>query len=658
MPRPLSRRLFILSSLAVLAAPELSLPGEAKRRPRSGKKTGPRSIAREDWPPAIVPDHVGVTGKTLVCLSDESGRLALVDFKRVDKPGVVGELSGFAKRLMDFLPAGSRAYALALQDSAAGEPEYVLVSISLAPSSEPSVMSRTMLGQYSEPSCLTVNQDLICIGGTATNGGHLVSVYRRGRGAEPTLVSSFAVEQPIVRIDLQDRHLVILQGPRNSQLDYVNLYYPTSPQIRKTIKLDGDYPCLARLRQNLFVAGQPAGSSAFEVKALALEPAPHAVSSITLGDVNAVLDMTVRKGQVLVLRQRGAERELATIAYDKALDLTAAQTLALPGGTGPPGASCRLTVRERVCYIASGWAGVDVIALDKGGWKHAFTYSIPRLPASGVVSSGDLVVLAGADLKLYSVAKPDKPVLMLTAEADSTIRSIAAAGSYVLCLAQGKLTLRKMESLKEVLAAFAVTGEHMAYDGARQKAYVLSRSDKKTLVTPLKVYSNSVVPEKALAFGGSFRRIAADNGYLLLRTLNDLELYRVDGESELVGKRHLDNLAIRDAWLGEDYILATAVDHRSRGFLMVLSRQEPDLKSIGVVDLPQDGVAVAFAQEKAVVVGRSLEGQDTVSIVSLASPATPRVLISLPVVEAASAVTIKDDLAFVAGRGLEIVSLS
>lgn len=655
----LSRRLFLLSSLTFLGAPGLYASALAARRKQAAPaKSGPRSIARQDWPPAIVPNHIAITGGGLVAVADEFGRLALIDFKRAEGPRVAGELSGLGKRLLDFVLAGQRAYALVLQDTASGETAYMLTTVSLAPASEPSVMWRLPLEQYSEPACLAAAQDIICVAGTALNGSNLVSVFRKGKSTDPSLVSTFTVEHPVVRMDLQDRQLVVLSGPRNSQIDYVNLYYPHAPQVRKTIKLNGDYPVMARFRDQLFVAGQPSGSLQFEAKAIALEPAPHAVNFTFLSGTGLISDAAVQRGRLLILCERGTERAVMSFLYDKTLDLTPEQTLVLPGGKDTPGLLSRLTVKDRSAYVASGWAGVEVLTLDKTtGWRHALTYAIPRMPASAVASWGDLVVLGGADLKLYNVAKPDKPVLVLTAEPGSTVKALAGAGSYILCLAHRALTLRRMTNPNEVVVSHAASGDYMAYDTRKQKAYILSASEKKSTVTPIKVYSNSFAPEKPLDFPGVFNRVAARDGYLVLRGLSDVALYRTEDTTGLVGKRHFDTLALRDAWLADDYLLATAVDRSSKGFLMVLSRQEPDLKSIGVLDLPHDGVAVAASGDKAVAVGRSPEGRDLVSVVSLASPTSPRIVTSLAVVEAASAVTFKDGLVIVVGRGLEILSL-
>src|SRR5262249_10918694 len=150
----------------------------------------------------------------------------------------------------------------------------------------------------------------------------------------------------------------------------------------------------------------------------------------------------------------------------------------------------------------------------------------------------------------------------------------------------------------EIVGSLNINGEHMCYDTKRQKAYVIAASDKRTVVMPIKVYSNSLVAEKPLELTGLYRRGAADDGRQVLRGLNDVALFEMGTTAQPVGKRHFDSLAIRDVWIGADKLLATALDHNSKGFLLVLSRQGPDLPSIGVVDLPSDGVAITASGEK------------------------------------------------------------
>ena len=79
---------------------------------------------------------------------------------------------------------------------------------------------------------------------------------------------------------------------------------------------------------------------------------------------------------------------------------------------------------------------------------------------------------------------------------------------------------------------------------------------------------------------------------------------------------------------------------------------------LGSLDLPHDGVALAAEKTRVVTVGRSADGNDVATIVDITQPALPKIVATIAAVEAASAVAIKDKLAIVGGRGIEILSLS
>jgi hypothetical protein len=151
---------------------------------------------------------------------------------------------------------------------------------------------------------------------------------------------------------------------------------------------------------------------------------------------------------------------------------------------------------------------------------------------------------------------------------------------------------------------------------------------------------------------------------LLLSGLNEIVLYRTTGGAstnsapEQIGKQRFDNLAIRDLALTDDAIVATAIDPNSKGFFIVLSKDDKDLHLLGSINLPSDGLALAASDHKAVAVGRNSDGKDVASIVTFANKINPQIMTTLSVIEGVSSVTIKDQLAVLAGRGLEIVSLS
>ena len=111
-------------------------------------------------------------------------------------------------------------------------------------------------------------------------------------------------------------------------------------------------------------------------------------------------------------------------------------------------------------------------------------------------------------------------------------------------------------------------------------------------------------------------------------------------------------------WTGVNSDKITAIDQNSRGFLLLLDVEKPDLPTIGSIELPQDGTALAVAGNKVVTVGNTGEGKDQATLVDISSGGAPKVIASLNVVNGASAVSIKENLAVIVGRGIEIITLS
>jgi hypothetical protein len=301
---------------------------------------------------------------------------------------------------------------------------------------------------------------------------------------------------------------------------------------------------------------------------------------------------------------------------------------------------------------------VEILTYDKMGWKHAFTYSIPRLPAAGIALWQDWAVLAAADYNLYDLSKPGKPSLLQTAEPEAPIKAVAGAGSFLLSLTRDGINLRKMGSLRDVVASVKIPGQQLAFDKASQKAYVLNAQEKQTVLTPVRVYSNSLVAEKPLALPPGFRRIAVGNGRLVVAGLNEVAVFDTGETIKPIGTRKFENKAVRDVALNGSHVMLSAVDRNSRGSLVILSSDNKDLNLVGNIDLPQDAAALATANDIAIVIGRSPEGKDVASVLNIASRGMPSVTGTINVIEAASAVQIRDNSAVIAGRGLELINLA
>ncbi|HEY9787213.1 MAG TPA: hypothetical protein V6D17_17620 [Candidatus Obscuribacterales bacterium] len=644
----------------------------AKRgRPSAAPQGGPQTLSREHWPPAIIPDHVGLSAGYL-CISDEFGHLAIVDLRRPGNPKtpvrVIGELSGLGRKVVGFAVAGNRAFALAAQTNDPQDPQLTLLTISLSPLDTPSVVSRLPLSQYTETSAIAASLDTVCVAGISTSGENLITVYQAGKGRafDPQQLANFSVPMPVTALDLQDRNLVVLQNSQNtpvSQIDYVNMAFPRSPQTKQTIKLDGEFRQLARFHAALLVAGRPAGgdgrlSSLSEARYVILEPLPHAVSHITLDPLTTVLGAAAQKDRFMVVGDSKQGRGVISLLVDRAGTLTREAEVSLPQPKGSYGLRANVVLGNRSAYVASGWAGVQMLNFTREGWTPGYSYSIPRLPASSVASWGNLVVLGSSDLKLYDITDLHKPNLIATQELPTAVKAITGAGSFVLCLSKEGLALRKMDKLSETAALLKAAGNQLCYDTVTQKAFVLQEQEKKTVCHRIKVYSNSLVIEKSFDLPKGITRAYAQGGYLLAASLNDIYLYGTTDSNEQLGTRHFENLAVRDLVLCDDNILATFVDQQGKGFFLVLAKDQKDLRVNGSVDLPHDGVAVAAQGTRAVTVGKSSDGRDLLAIVDFKTPSAPRVITSRPVVESASAIAIRDRVAIVVGRGLEILSLS
>lgn len=633
---------------------------------------GPHTISRAEWPPAIIPDFASVAnpqGFSLFC--DEFGRMSTVDLRRPGNPKtpvkVLGELSGLGKKVFDFTSFGPRAYALVALNSDPADLQLHLVTVNVTNFAAPSVVSKMPLREYAEFTSITSNNDLVCIAGTSLSGENLVTLYQaptKGRATEPALLASFSVPYPVAAMDVQDRTLVVLncaaQAPI-SQLDIYNIAYPRSPQAKEPIKLEGEFKRLARVRSTVVVSGRPVINdrlaNACEARTIFLDPAPRVVSSLTLEPLTSVLSAAAQRDRFLILGETRQGRKVLSIVADKTGHLTREQVVNLPTPKGSYGQHASIVAKDRNIYVSSGWAGVEMLTGGKEGLTPVYTYSIPRLPASGVASWNNMVVLGGSDLKLYDISNPDKPSLISTQDLTTSLKAIVGAGSYILCLSKDGVALRKMDSLGNVAATLKTQGSQLCYDPVIQKAFVIAEQEKKSIAQRVKVYSNKLEVEKNIDLPKGVNRGVAQGGYMLCAALNDLYLYGVADNVEQFSTRHFENLAPRDFALTDDYVIGTFVDQQTKGFFLVLSKDNKDMHVLGSVDLPHDGTAVAVQGKRAITAGRTPDGKSIAAIVDFTTPSAPRIVATLPVVESASAISIKDRMAIVVGRGLELLSL-
>lgn len=653
----LPRRSFILASLGLFFAPHRAL---AKKRPVELNLAGPRTLSKEEWPPAIQPDFLAIADKGFALLSDQSGRLAIVNFKREEGPQVIGELTGIGKKIIDMTTTPHRAYALVYQESQ-GDAQYALVAISILPANDPTVLFKQPLSYFSEPTTLAAANDVVAVAGVGLNGENqvvLLNTNTKHRSDDGnSALATLAFETPVTRLDLQDRQLVALQASaRNTQLDVFNLNNIRSPERAASIKLDGNYPVLSRQHDVLAVAGQTFDRK-YDLKLISMRPAMHVVSHVSLA-LTEVLDIGAQKGQLLVLGNQINRQVVIPVSINsKDWSLSAASPVMLPVGTRGAASKARIAVSGKDAYVASDWGGVQVLNINKAGWQYLYSHTIPRLPAAAIAVQGNRAVVAGADLKVYDIDELHHPSVLSTTELGSAVRCVRTFSRYILALTRENLSLRELEKPSSAVASLNLSGQSLAYDHSIHRAFVLSAKDKTTNIYPIAV-NGGLKQETPLEVDGIFSHASAGAGNLLLSGLNNIALYRIGDSAQVVATRLFPNLAIRDAALAGNRVVLTALDPNSRGFLLVLDVSGTELTTIGSIDLPQDGVALAVSGTSAVVVGRASAGKDVASIINLTNPAAPKVVDSFPVLEAASAVAIRDSIALVAGRGLEILSLA
>jgi hypothetical protein len=659
-----SRRQFLLGSVAGLAYLG-EFQGDVLAKVGNKRQVvakGPHILAKNYWSPAISADFVGSLEDGICCIVDQFGRLAIVDLNNpsADKGTayVLSELSGLGSKVLLFCTYGKRAVALVTKPGKdESEKKLALVLINLAPITAPSVVAREDLNGIAEATHMSISQDLISLCGTSSSGKDLLIVFTIGKGKNPAITQSGSVEleSPFDAIDLQDRSVVGLHGGEKSQLSLIKLNNAQTPQVQAALDLEGNYTQLGRYRDLVLVAGQTADKSA-ELKLVSLRPKPNVVARSALTGARQVTQVLGQKDSFLVLGENSEGPELVTITVDKKA-LSEQNPLVLCSSAEDKGGARTLAANARVAFVGNGWSGVQIVKLTRSGLSLGAGYTIPRLPASGLASWGDLVVLASADLKLYDISQPTKPGLLKVTSPESAIKAITGAGSFVLCLSKDEVQLRKFEALETVITSHSVSGRQLCFDSVQKIAYIVRDENKKTIAQQLKTYSNALVDGLSLDVGPSYSRVFADGGELLVGGLNDISLYSVSEGAQLVGSRHFENLAVRDFSTCGDYIYVTAIDQQSRGFFLVLSKDKGELKSLGNIDLPHDGAALAVANDIVVATGRTPDGKDLLSIIKITSPSSPKIETSLPALESAAFVSLKKDLAIVAGRGLEIVSL-
>ncbi|MDZ4834510.1 MAG: beta-propeller domain-containing protein [Candidatus Melainabacteria bacterium] len=641
-----------------------------KKKAKQVVITGPHSLSKQAWPPAIVPDHVDIDKKGYLCFSDHFGRFSIVDLRKAGSakfpPKVIAELTLPCKRVLALKVAKqSYAYALAKEPAEGPDAKYYLIAIDLVKPEAPSVISRTELTQIEDADLLFADKDVLFVSGKTRAGEHLIAAYaapgKRG-STEATLLTSISTKLPILGLDYTKRELIVLQDKGlTTQLDCYNMAQISSPQQTNSLEVKGCYDRLSRVGDTLILAGASDQSNRqMQATTIALKPAPHAVSTVPLDNTEKILSVTAQKGQYLALaKSSNGKLILNSLNIDKLNNLSKSQTIDVPIAKASSVETATLIVNGKEMYIASGWSGVQVLNNTTGQWSVAYNYKIPRLAAAGIATWGTQAVLCGAELMLYNIADPEHPQLVSSAPLTSSVRTMVGAGSFILCLEKESVTLRKMAELSRTLASVKVPDKcrTLTFDKSQHRAYAGDAMGKLTRIYPVKVFSDNLEAQKSFDLQGNFTNIEAVNGAFMAADIHEVALFTIDSQVKEVGRRKFENLAIRDICITDHNLLCTAVDQNSKGFLIVLSKVDKELNIEGRIELPHNGTALSATATRAVAVGRDATGKDLVTIIDITTSARPTVKASFSVLESASAVAVQSKIALVAGRGLEIVTL-
>lgn len=644
------------SSTAALAA---AWTRKAKLAPTPAVPSyGPRTLARQEWPPAITPEYVGIVDKGYACFADDMGRLAIVDLKREDNPQVMGELFGLGRKVVALSISQHRAYAV-VQVESGSETIFQLLIASLTPANDISIMSRSALDNFVEPSCISASGEILAIGGTGLNGEQQIVIYAMGkRNVQAQQVSALTLERAPYKLDLQDRLLLALCGAESSELIALNLANPRAPESSKALRLDGTYPTLARFKDQIMVAGYGSDRN-FRAGMISLRPVPAVSTSVILPAVTEVLDLAAQKGQFLILANQGSRQAVVPLNVAKKQALSVGNPILLPGGSRASSPRAHIAVKDKDAYIATDWGAVQVLNVTREGWQFSYSHTIPRLPASSIVADANSAVLACAELKAYNIRDPQHPVLTESAQISSSIKAMLKLGRTLLCLSRDGLAIRSLNKPSELIAQAKIAASILAYDSSTNTAYAIAATEKGSLLNKFKASEDSIKASGTVELPAPARKALAQSGKVLLAGLNEINLFQLDELPQLIGSRKMPNLAIRDICMpGGDLIYLSCIDDNLKGSLLVLSAAKPDLSILGACDLPMDAAALAVSAGKAVVIGRSKTGKDMVALINVSDPVQMKVAEAFPTIEAASAVTIQDKMAAIAGRGVELLNIS
>ncbi len=709
-----SRREFIFSTLSGLSLwANLSQDAVAlSRRQRIfSRHSEPNLVVGEYWSPAIAGDFIGVFDGDLCCILDEFGRLVTANILptalRSRVFPILGRVDNLGSKVFDFQVLPRLAVALVWnqtggpvdnpiaeqnrrggasparlhrrarvhkpinatetgEETAPQEGQFGLTVVNLSSATAPHIVSTISLPDYSELHTFALDRSFICLGGIDANGKDKVSIYRFKDGRKPQLeiLSSFRASAPIKDIVMAEKNLLIMHDTPTCKVSLVDLSNVWHPQIVRTVEVPGEDNQLI-CYGNHFALSQSEESSC-AVKIGEVKAFPEALCTTHVDALQSIDSMAMNEQILMVLGNSKDESAVIPFAIDSNHRLSERKKIGLGRQIDSEEMADKLVLGKNNAFVSSGWDGVQVLSVSRSGaWSASARFSVPKLPVAGLVAWSNYLILAGTDLRLYDLSRPEQPKLLNVSILPSTLKEMVLAGSYILCLDKNGVTLRKAEDPQEILANLKISAKQLSFDMQTKKAYLIKDADKRdndqhqsTQLLQVNVYSNNIEPGKLFNIADEAYCSSAYAGYVLIGSLNGLSLYKPDQDVELICKREFKDLAWREIILRDENIFATAVDHNANGFFLTMSFNGEEINLLESIKIPHDGVSLAVKEKRAFTVGQDINGRNLLATIDLSDPASPKIVSVKSVLESASSVTLTDNLAIVSGRGFEIFSFS
>ncbi len=690
-----SRRKFIFSMLAgsALWIDHSHAFAFRKRVRHIAAPVGPQLLMSEYWPPAIACNFIDTFDGSLCCQADDFSRLATANVLSADPKThtypILGEIITPGSKIL-YLKVLQSQLALVIvknkeienehnssssflsknkkstEGSATQGAKFACVLVNLASAESPEIVSNTGLPAYSQLTAFATNtiknRPIICIAGIDFDEKNRVSFYGFKNKGKLHLISSFVLSNPVKKLSFGDQTLLVLQDTTDCQVSVIDVSNLNNPHFLRTVKLPGSITEMASYGNvHTWSTSQDSDCtiSVGDIRAF-----PQAYSKQKLDASFSIDSLAINNKYILALGNNDEENVVMPIVIDKNYTLYKQKPVSLTGYMEASVTPSKIIFGKDCAFISSGWAGVQVLKVDHSGkWSASTCFTQQKLPIAGCVAWSNYLLMAAGDLRLYDINNPKQAKLLSTIELPATIKMVAAAGSYVLCLDKSGLSLRKIDNPKKVLATLKINAEKLSFDKENHKAYLIQsekqpatkkKTGNTTKLVELNVYNDSIEIAKTFSIIEDSYCSSADEGHVVIGNLDGLAIYKPEEENKLVCQRPLKDLAWREIILSKGNIFATAIDQNVNGFFLTMSFDGQDINVLSTTKIPHDVVAVRISNNIAYTVGQDSEGRSLLTTIDISNMTKPVIISSKPAIESASTIAVDKNLAIVAGQGFQI----